>query len=165
MNLPKNVNLVQVITEISWIRSDFVSINTGNDKFHKILTRYKGNDFSSIYFAIGSAKFQQQDLFPEAGFIFDQELKITVPGEDHSTLEQIDTFRLFPLLLKITFNNTLWGDHSVMTKIMGSPSVPARYLGMQQIGSKVSSDELTFSCKAQEPVFWLQSEGVIPNPN
>jgi hypothetical protein len=153
MAVDKNQNLAQTIIGIAYMYPTTpIAIRQGADAFHKLIILPLGASFTPLYFTPGTGEFVEKMKSEDAGIVFEQTLKCSVPGEDDTSLAFKDAISDRPLLLRITFQNGT-------KKLMGLPENPARITDTTQFSAKVSASEFTFTCNAQARAWWIIYEG------
>ena len=150
--MTKNSNLAITINGIYFTYPDLpVSVTDFDDRFHKAIIYHNGSVlWTPVYSTPGSASFDEKETDTEAGVLFEQTLKFIHPGEDDTSVGLFDAMRR-PVIVKITFNKGL-------PKIFGSESNPAKFERLSKTSAKDSASECLFSCKSNEPAWWISQE-------
>ena len=145
--ISKNKNLVVTICHVSYAHSNIVTFLDGSDRFHKNVQFPAGQVWKEIYFTTGTADFTENQKENDPGYLYDQALKITFPGEDEAkTLSLDDLNQPLVILMKLS---------SGESKVFGSPDNPAKLIDTKSIGTKSSLSNLLFSCSSQELAWWI----------
>jgi uncharacterized protein with GYD domain len=145
--ISKNKNLVVTICHVSYAHSNIVTLLDGSDRFHKNVQFPAGQVWKEIYFTTGTADFTENQKENDPGYLYDQSLKITFPGEDESkTISLDDLNQPLVILMKLS---------SGESKVFGSPENPAKLIDTKSIGTKSSLSNLLFSCSSQELAWWI----------
>jgi len=153
--MTKNTNLAITITKVFYTYPDVpVKIENYLNRFHKkIFYDNSKTLWNEITFTSGSASFEEKPKTTDAGIIFEQKLKFTVPGEDDTNTAFFDQL-LRPTLVKVMFNKGLY------PKLIGCAETPARFERVLKTSAKDSGSECQFTCQALDPAAWIYDEVV-----
>jgi hypothetical protein len=80
--------------------------------------------------------------------LYEQTLRLLIPGDDDTTLALISQLHDRPVLVAI-------GLSSQVTHLMGTPENAARLLRSVQLSSKTTGSQWEFTCQATAPMGWL----------
>jgi hypothetical protein len=147
--IAKNSNLTPAVCNIYYVPvEDVTSIESGTDRFHKVVTFKSQKDWIGIYSTPGSTEFTEKPKENDAGDLFEQLIKFSFPGEDDGNMASIDAVINHPVLVKIELS---CGN----SKLIGAMDNPAKLSQSMQISSKSAGLQLEFLCMSPVRACWI----------
>jgi hypothetical protein len=145
MKISKSTNPLLTICRIFFVPCSEVVFQSGSDRFHKKVAFPEGSLWNEFYVTPDSAEFTETMKEQEHGMLFEQVLKFIYPGDSAMMALYIADLQK---PMHILFHTS---DGSY--RLMGSSEIPAKLSLVKNIGAK-SRQEITFSCIAQESLWW-----------
>ena len=106
MTILKNTSINLQVCKVEIVKiSDVASVNYGSNSVHRSVTLKTGKSWKQIYFTPGKLTFSSEQVNDVAGPSFNNKIVLPYPGEDDSTISDLDNLENGRFLTRITLNS------------------------------------------------------------
>jgi hypothetical protein len=156
MSINKPESPAPLICKIQYQFEHMVEFLPGSGKHQRKVNILNDSDWLNIYHTPGSAEFSEPQVQNPNGPLFDQQLKIRLPGQLAEHYDKMQDMDETPVIIKITYS-----DGGAI--LMGEPGNPVLYYNAFGSDAKKTGHDYMFKCMSTHRAYIFEStEGGLP---